>query len=75
MILVFAGETLAILIGAGVGLIAAWKRGSPIDAASLIIGLMMWALPTFFLGIILLILARGVDRSGRNDFARGHPVN
>lgn len=60
VILVFAGETLAILIGAGVGMIAAWKRGSPVDAASLIVGLMMWALPTFFLGIILLILARGV---------------
>ncbi|MCC6802415.1 MAG: ABC transporter permease [Anaerolineae bacterium] len=60
VILVFAGETLAIVIGAGVGLVAAWKRGSPIDAASLIIGLMMWALPTFFLGIILLIVARGV---------------
>jgi peptide/nickel transport system permease protein len=60
VILVFAGESLAVLIGAGVGLIAAWKRGSTIDAVSLIVGLMMWALPTFFLGIILLILARGV---------------
>ncbi|HVU11186.1 MAG TPA: ABC transporter permease, partial [Phototrophicaceae bacterium] len=60
VVLVFAGEALAILIGAGVGLIAAWKRGEAIDAAALIIGLLMWALPTFFLGIILLILARGV---------------
>ncbi len=64
VVLVFAGEALAILIGAGVGLIAAWKRGEAIDAAALIIGLLMWALPTFFLGIILLILARGVLPSG-----------
>ncbi len=64
VILVLAGETLAILIGAGVGLIAAWKRGTTIDAAALMIGLLMWALPTFFLGIILLILARGILPTG-----------
>jgi peptide/nickel transport system permease protein len=64
VILVFAGEALAILIGAGVGLIAAWKRGTAVDASALMIGLMMWALPTFFLGIILLILARGVLPTG-----------
>ncbi len=64
VILVFAGETLAILIGVGVGLIAAWKRGSPVDAAALILGLLTWALPTFFLGIILLIVARGVLPTG-----------
>jgi peptide/nickel transport system permease protein len=64
VILVFAGETLAIVLGSGVGLIAAWKRDTPIDAAALMIGLLMWALPTFFLGIILLILARGVLPTG-----------
>jgi peptide/nickel transport system permease protein len=64
VILVFAGEALAIVLGAGVGLVAAWKRGTSIDAGALIIGLLMWALPTFFLGIILLILARGVLPTG-----------
>jgi peptide/nickel transport system permease protein len=64
VILVFAGETLAILIGVVVGLAAAWKRGTRTDAAALMIGLLTWALPTFFLGIILLILARGVLPTG-----------
>lgn len=64
VILVFAGEALAIVIGAGVGLIAAWKRGTAVDASALMIGLLMWALPTFFLGIILLIVARGVLPTG-----------
>lgn len=60
VILVFAGEIVAILGGIIVGMIAAWRRGSWIDSAALIIGLTTWALPTFFLGIILLVLARGV---------------
>jgi peptide/nickel transport system permease protein len=64
VVLVMAGETIAILVGAGVGLVAAWRRGTPIDAGALMIGLLMWALPTFFLGIILLILARGVLPTG-----------
>jgi peptide/nickel transport system permease protein len=59
VLLVFTGEVLAILLGMVVGLIAAWKRGTWVDSAALFFGLVMWALPTFFLGIILLILARG----------------
>jgi peptide/nickel transport system permease protein len=64
VLLVFSGETLAIVIGLVVGLVAAWKRGTKIDAAALILGLLAWALPTFFLGIILLILARGILPTG-----------
>lgn len=59
VILVFTGEILAIALGVSVGLIAAWRRGSLVDAAALFMGLFTWAMPTFFLGIILLILARG----------------
>lgn len=60
VLLVFTGELVAILLGMTVGLVAAWKRGTWVDSAALFTGLLMWALPTFFLGIILLILARGV---------------
>jgi peptide/nickel transport system permease protein len=42
-----------------VGMIAAWRRGTRLDTGILLWGLFSWALPTFFLGIILLILARG----------------
>ncbi len=60
VLLVFTGEIFAIGFGIIVGLIAAWRRGTWIDAWALFIGLLTWALPTFFLGIILLILARGI---------------
>lgn len=60
VLLVFTGEIFAIGFGIIVGLIAAWRRGTWIDAWALFVGLLTWALPTFFLGIILLILARGI---------------
>src|SRR5690606_25285486 len=64
VLLVFSGELLAIFLGMAVGLLAAWKRGTRIDAAALILGLLAWALPTFILGIILLLLARSVLPAG-----------
>lgn len=64
VLLVFTGEVFSILIGMTVGMVAAWKRGTWVDAAALFMGLTTWALPTFFLGIILLILARGILPTG-----------
>jgi peptide/nickel transport system permease protein len=59
VVLVFAGDVVAIVLGMSFGLIAAWRRGTRLDAGILLWALFSWALPTFFLGIILLILARG----------------
>jgi peptide/nickel transport system permease protein len=59
VVLVLAGDLIAIVLGMALGLIAAWRRGSRLDAGILLWALFSWALPTFFLGIILLILARG----------------
>jgi peptide/nickel transport system permease protein len=59
VVLVIAGDLIAIVLGMALGLIAAWRRGSRLDAGILLWALFSWALPTFFLGIILLILARG----------------
>jgi peptide/nickel transport system permease protein len=59
VVLVIGGNVLAVVFGMAVGLIAAWRRGTRLDAAILLWALFSWALPTFFLGIILLILARG----------------
>ena len=64
VLLVFTGESLAIVIGIIIGLAAAWRRGTSVDNIALILGLLTWALPTFFLGIILLIFARGVLPTG-----------
>jgi peptide/nickel transport system permease protein len=59
VVLVLGGDVIAVVVGMAVGLVAAWRRGTRLDAAILLWGLFSWALPTFFLGIILLILARG----------------
>jgi peptide/nickel transport system permease protein len=52
--LVLPAEILAIVFGVLLGLLAAWRRGTRLDVGALIFALFTWALPTFFLGILLL---------------------
>jgi peptide/nickel transport system permease protein len=59
VVLVGLGETLAIVLGILLGLVAAWRRGSKMDTGILLAGLFTWAMPTFFFGIILIIIFRG----------------
>ena len=66
--LVLPSQLLAIALGAGLGLFAAWRRGRPVDLAALTFSLFMWSLPTFFLGIILLVAGAnwfGLPTAGR----------
>jgi peptide/nickel transport system permease protein len=66
--LVLPAEFLAILLGAALGLFAAWKRGRALDVSALSFSLFMWSLPTFFLGIILLVAGAnwfGLPTAGR----------
>jgi len=66
--LVVPSQLLAIILGAGLGLFAAWRRGRTLDVAALTFALFMWSLPTFFLGIILLVAGAnwfGLPTAGR----------
>ena len=54
ILLIGAGQILAIFMGVSLGVLAAWKARTPIDYGALITGLLAWSLPTFWLGIILL---------------------
>lgn len=63
-ILLILGQVVAIFIGILLGIIASWRRGSKMDTGILLWGLLTWSLPTFFFGIILLILARGTLPTG-----------
>jgi peptide/nickel transport system permease protein len=54
LLLIGAGQILAIVLGMALGVVAAWKSRSPIDYTALIFSLVAWSLPTFWLGIILL---------------------
>jgi peptide/nickel transport system permease protein len=56
VVLVFGGDVIAIVLGMAIGLIGAWRRGTRLDAGILLLALFTWALPTFFMGIILVLL-------------------
>jgi peptide/nickel transport system permease protein len=59
VLLIVTGEVVGIVFGSALGIIAAWKKKSAIDTGAMIVSLTTWALPAFWLGIILLIMARG----------------
>jgi peptide/nickel transport system permease protein len=59
VVLLALGEVMAIVIGTALGLLAAWRRGSRLDTGTLLWGLFTWSIPTFFFGIILVVVARG----------------
>jgi len=54
LLLLMLGQLLAIILGVSLGLFAGWKRRTAIDVGALAFSLVAWAMPTFWLGIILL---------------------
>ncbi len=56
ILLVFTALTFAILFGVALGAIAGWKRGTKFDTTILTASVAMYSVPTFALGIILLML-------------------
>ncbi len=62
LLLIGAGQILAIVIGVALGILAAWKARTALDYSALLGSLLAWSLPTFWLGIILLFF--GSSRFG-----------
>lgn len=56
LLLLGTGLALSIIIGVPLGMLAASKRGSKIDALAIGGGLLTWSIPTFFLQLVLLLL-------------------
>ena len=54
ILLIGLGQIFSIILGVILGLLAGWKRKTPIDVGALTFSLVAWATPTFWLGIILL---------------------
>ena len=59
ILLIGAGQVLAIVFGMALGIIAAYRARTAIDYAALLGSLLAWSLPTFWLGIILLFIGSG----------------
>jgi ABC-type dipeptide/oligopeptide/nickel transport system permease component len=62
---------LAILLGLGTGVLAAWRRGTLIDHGAVATALVFYAMPVAWLGMVLLLLTKGTLPAGGmyDDFA------
>ncbi len=59
LLLTVVAEVMAILLGLFVGILAAWKRGTPVDIAALGFTLVSYSMPTFWLGILMVAVFAG----------------
>jgi ABC-type dipeptide/oligopeptide/nickel transport system permease component len=65
VLLLLLGQITAIVLGTLLGIVSALRRGSKLDTGILSFGLFTWSMPTFFFGILLILLARGHLPTGR----------
>ncbi|MCX2734110.1 ABC transporter permease [Saccharopolyspora sp. NFXS83] len=56
VLLVGTATVLAVVLGLWIGTRAAWRHGSGFDKASTSIALTLWSVPTFWLGLIVLMV-------------------
>jgi len=68
--MVTLGTIFSIIIGTLTGVIAAWRRGTPTEAATVSSALGFYAMPTQWLGLMLIIIFAGVLPTGgmTNEF-------
>lgn len=59
LLLTGTAAILSIVLGLWLGQKAAWKRGSPFDRANTGLALIFWSVPTFWLGLLLLLIFGG----------------
>jgi len=56
LILLAAATVLVVLLGIGLGILAAARRGSRLDSSTVVGALIFWSLPTFWTGLILIFV-------------------
>jgi peptide/nickel transport system permease protein len=56
LILLAAATVVVVLIGMGTGVLAAMRRGSKTDRALVVVSMVGWSLPTFWTGLMLIIV-------------------
>ena len=61
LLLVGASLVFATLLGAALGAVAAWRRGTPVDLGTLGVAMLFESMPSFWLGMILIaVFAAGL---------------
>lgn len=76
IILLIPSTILAIVIGVGLGIVAGWKRDSATDVGILASSLVLYAVPTFWLGMLFIMMAlnfRGLPVSGMATVGQNYP--
>ncbi len=68
--MVLLGTIIAIILGTFTGVIAAWRRGTAAESTGVTAALAFYAMPTHWLGLMLVILFAGVLPTGgmTNEF-------
>jgi ABC-type dipeptide/oligopeptide/nickel transport system permease component len=68
--MVLLGTVFAIVLGTLTGVIAAWRRGTKVEGASVTTALAFYSMPTHWLGLMLVILFAGTLPTGgmSNEF-------
>jgi len=68
--MVLLGTVFAIIVGTLTGVVAAWRRGTPVEGATVTTALGFYSMPTHWLGLMLIILFSGTLPTGgmTNEF-------
>jgi peptide/nickel transport system permease protein len=64
VILVGSASVLALVMGVAIGVVAAWRRNTPVDFGLLGGSLFLYSMPTFWLGMLALFALSGYVPSG-----------
>jgi len=56
LLLMGTSIAVALAIGISLGTLAAWKRGSKIDVGTLVLSLVMYSIPTFWMGMLIILV-------------------
>ncbi len=56
VILLLAASVISVVVGIGLGLVSAWRRGGRVDLVFSTSTLLLYSMPTFWLGLILLFV-------------------
>jgi peptide/nickel transport system permease protein len=62
--MVLLGTLFAIVVGTFTGVLAAWRRGTHLESASVTTALGFYSMPTHWLGLMLVILFAGILPTG-----------